>query len=105
MSSFGDELFCELVLFSFRSRTFSGSGGEDWDLATSTAYVTASWSGSDNQGGGNWYTGSLDTNANIEVSQCFTLRSEKDLNAPERPASLLNILKCFDRWSILIDMI
>ena len=64
------------------SRTFSGSGGEDWDLATSTAYVTASWSGSDNQGGGNWYTGSLDTNANIEVSQCFTLRSEKDLNAP-----------------------
>ena len=67
---------------SWVSRTFSGSGGEDWDLATSTAYVTASWSGSDNQGGGNWYTGSLDTNANIEVSQCFTLRSEKDLNAP-----------------------
>ena len=67
---------------SWVSRTFSGSGGEDWDLATSTAYVTASWAGSDNQGGGNWYTGSLDTNANIEVSQCFTLRSEKDLNAP-----------------------
>ena len=67
---------------SWVSRTFSGSGGEDWDIATSTAYVTASWSGSDNQGGGNWYTGSLDTNANIEVSQCFTLRSEKDLNAP-----------------------
>lgn len=67
---------------SWVSRTFSGSGGEDWDLATSTAYVTASWSGSDNQGGGNWYTGSLDTNANIEVSQCFTLRSEKDLNVP-----------------------
>ena len=67
---------------SWVSRTFSGSGGEDWDLATSTDYVTASWSGSDNQGGGNWYTGSLDTNANIEVSQCFTLRSEKDLNAP-----------------------
>ena len=67
---------------SWVSRTFSGSGGEDWDLATSTAYVTASWSGSNNQGGGNWYTGSLDTNANIEVSQCFTLRSEKDLNAP-----------------------
>ena len=67
---------------SWVSRTFSGSGGEDWDLATSTDYVTASWSGSNNQGGGNWYTGSLDTNANIEVSQCFTLRSEKDLNAP-----------------------
>ena len=67
---------------SWVSRTFSGSGGEDWDLATSTPYVTASWSGSNNQGGANWYTGSLDTNANIEVSQCFTLRSQKDLNAP-----------------------
>ena len=67
---------------SWVSRTFSGSGGEAWDLATSTAYVNASWSGSDNQGGGNWYTGSLDTTANIEDSQCFTLRSEKDLNAP-----------------------
>ena len=67
---------------SWVSRTFSGSGGEDWDLATSTPYVTASWSGSNNQGGATWYTGSLDTNANIEVSQCFTLRSQKDLNAP-----------------------
>ena len=70
---------------SWKQRTFSGSAGsgaESWDLASSTTYVTASWSGSENQGGGNWYTASLDPNANIEVSQCFTLRSQKDLNAP-----------------------
>ena len=67
---------------SWVSRTFSGSGGLDWDLAafdSAGSYVTASWSGSDT-GGGNWYTGSLDTNMQIEVSQSFTLRSEKDLN-------------------------
>ena len=68
---------------SWRQRTFSGSiagGAESWDLAPSTTYVTASWSGSQNQGGGNWYTASLDPNAQIEASQCFTLRSQKDLN-------------------------
>ena len=66
---------------SWVSQTYSGSGGQNWDLAPSEAYVTASWSGSNNQGGGTWYTGSSDTNAQIEVSQCFTLRSTKDLNA------------------------
>ena len=66
---------------SWVAQTYSGSGGQNWDLAPSEAYVTASWSGSNNQGGGTWYTGSLDTNAQIEVSQCFTLRSTKDLNA------------------------
>ena len=68
---------------SWVAQTYSGSGGQNWDLSSWDAagtYVTASWSGSNNQGGGTWYTGSLDTNAQIEVSQCFTLRSEKDLN-------------------------
>ena len=68
---------------SWRQRTFSGSiagGAAPWDLTPSTTYVTASWSGSQNEGGGNWYTASLDPNAQIEASQCFTLRSQKDLN-------------------------
>ena len=42
-------------------------------------YVTSFYSGS-NTGGGNWYTGSLDSSLNIYVSQSFTLRSQKDLN-------------------------
>ena len=68
---------------SWVARTFSGSGGEDWPMNPDAfaTYVTSSWSGSDNIGGGNWYTGSLDTNAEIEVKQCFTLRSTKDLDA------------------------
>lgn len=65
---------------SWKARTFSGSGGANWDLAPSTAYVTSSFSGSDNQGGANWYTGSLDVNAQIEATQTFTLRSQKDLD-------------------------
>ncbi len=68
---------------SWVAQTYSGSGGQNWDLSgwdAAGTYVTASWSGSNNQGGGTWYTGSLDTNAQIEVSQCFTLRTEKDLN-------------------------
>ena len=41
-------------------------------------YVTAYYSGS--TGGGNWYTGSLDSNMQIEVSQSFKQRSKKDLD-------------------------
>tara|TARA_Y100000114_G_scaffold25732_1_gene21430 strand:- start:1320 stop:2483 length:1164 start_codon:yes stop_codon:yes gene_type:complete len=70
---------------SWRSRLYSGSGGQEWNMdpATFANYVTASFSGSVNEGGANWFTGSDDpNNSNIEVSQCFTLRSTKDLNAP-----------------------
>ncbi len=71
---------------SWKARTFSGSTGTGaayWDLAGWGNYVTASWSGSSNQGGGTWYTGSDDPyNTNIKVTQSFTLRSQKDLNAP-----------------------
>ena len=71
---------------SWAARTFSGSvgtGAAYWDLASWGPYVTASWSGSQNQGGATWYTGSDDPyNTNLEVTQSFTLRSQKDLNAP-----------------------
>lgn len=70
---------------SWKARTFSGSvgtGAAYWDLAGWGPYVTASWSGSQNQGGATWYTGSDDPyNTNLEVTQSFTLRSQKDLNA------------------------
>ena len=49
------------------------------DIDYGEPYVAAFYSGS--TGGGNWYTGSLDPNLNIEVTQSFTLRSQKDLNA------------------------
>jgi len=64
---------------SWNFRTFNG--GNNWDIdGNYPTYVTASWSGS-NIGGGNWYTGSSDPhNTNIEVSQTFDLRTEKDIN-------------------------
>jgi len=68
---------------SWRSRTFSGSGGTTWLINNFSPYVTASFSGSNNSGGGNWFTGSSDPyNTNLYVSQSFTLRSQKDLNTP-----------------------
>ncbi len=68
---------------SWRSRTFSGSGGTTWLINNFNEYATASFSGSNNSGGGNWFTGSSDPyNTNIYVSQSFTLRSQKDLNTP-----------------------
>jgi len=68
---------------SWVSRTYSGSGGENWPISGLNPYVTASFSGSSTQGGGNWFTGSSDPfNSNIEVTQSFQLRSQKDLNAP-----------------------
>ena len=66
---------------SWRNRTFEG--GQQWSLNGWGTYVTASWSGSNNQGGATWYTGSSDPyNTNIEAIQSFTLRSQKDLNVP-----------------------
>ena len=67
---------------SWRYRTFSGSGGTQWLNTGYNDYATGSYSGSF-LGGGNWYTGSSDpNNTNLEVTQSFTLRSQKDLNAP-----------------------
>ena len=66
---------------SWRNQTFEG--GQQWSLNGWGTYVTASWSGSNNQGGATWYTGSSDPyNTNIEAIQSFTLRSQKDLNVP-----------------------
>jgi len=68
---------------SWRARTFSGSGGTTWLINNFSPYATASFSGSNNSGGGNWFTGSSDPyNTNLYVSQSFALRSQKDLNAP-----------------------
>lgn len=49
------------------------------DIEFGVPYVKANYSSS--AGGGNWYTGSLDSNMQIEVTQSFSLRSQKDLNA------------------------
>ena len=66
---------------SWKNQTFEG--GQQWSLSGWGTYVTASWSGSNNQGGATWYTGSNDPyNTNIEAIQSFTLRSQKDLNVP-----------------------
>ena len=66
---------------SWKNQTFEG--GQQWSLNGWGTYVTASWSGSNNQGGATWYTGSNDPyNTNIGAIQSFTLRSQKDLNVP-----------------------
>ena len=68
---------------SWKNQTFAG--GQQWntDIPSLGAYVTASFSGSNNQGGATWYTGSSDPyNTNLEATQSFTLRSQKDLNVP-----------------------
>lgn len=66
---------------SWKSRTFSGSLGQDWLTSGLNPYVTASWSGSNNSGGGNWFTGSNDpNNTNIEVNKTYDLRTKKDLD-------------------------
>ena len=70
---------------SWKAQNFSGSaasGAKYWstDVPTLSTYVTASWQ-TGTAGGGTWFTGSTDTNnPNIEVTQSFKLRSEKDLN-------------------------
>ena len=68
---------------SWKNQTFAG--GQQWntDISSLGDYVTASFSGSNNQGGATWYTGSSDPyNTNLEATQSFTLRSQKDLNVP-----------------------
>ena len=66
---------------SWQNQTFEG--GQEWATSSFQPYATASFSGSNNAGGGTWYTGSSDpNNTNLYVTQSFTLRSDKDLNAP-----------------------
>ena len=66
---------------SWKNQTFEG--GQEWATSNFQPYVTASFSGSNNTGGGTWYTGSSDpNNTNLYVTQSFTLRSDKDLNVP-----------------------
>lgn len=66
---------------SWKNQTFEG--GQEWATSNFQPYATASFSGSGTAGGGTWYTGSSDpNNANVYVTQSFTLRSQKDLNAP-----------------------
>lgn len=66
---------------SWKNQTFEG--GQEWATSNFQPYATASFSGSGTAGGGTWYTGSSDpNNINLYVTQSFTLRSQKDLNAP-----------------------
>ena len=66
---------------SWRNQTFEG--GQEWATSSFQPYTTASFSGSGTAGGGTWYTGSSDpNNTNLYITQSFTLRSQKDLNAP-----------------------
>ena len=59
---------------------FSGSG--PWVQGGFPPLVTGSFSGSNNAGGGNWYTGSggYDGIGSLESTQNFNLRSKKDLD-------------------------
>ena len=60
-------------------RLSSGSGA--WaNNSNLNDFVTASYSGSDGEGGGNWYTGSNDVNLIISSSQTFNVRTIKDIN-------------------------
>jgi len=55
--------------------------GEAWPISGFDPYITASFSGSSNAGGGVWYTGSSDpNNLNIKVTQSFSNRSIKDID-------------------------
>ena len=69
---------------SWKAQNFSGSvtsGAKYWDTDTPAfpTFVTASWQ-TGTPGGGTWFTGSTDpNNPNIEVTQSFKLRSDKDL--------------------------
>ena len=59
------------------------SGSHKWTTAGWPALITGSYSGSDNAGGGEWYTGSgnySNVNNNLEVTQSYNLRSNKDLD-------------------------
>ena len=57
----------------------SNSGSNPWltdnfEEKTTGSFITAS------PGGGNWYTASSDSRLNLEYSQSFNLRTEKDIN-------------------------
>ncbi len=58
------------------------SGSNKWLMAGFNPLVTASFSGSNNIGGGNWYTGSggYAGIGSLKFTQSFNLRSEKDLD-------------------------
>ena len=60
------------------------SGSNEWVTAGWVPLTTGSYSGSNNAGGGVWYTGSGTysnvNNSNMGVSQSYNLRSTKDLD-------------------------
>jgi hypothetical protein len=65
---------------TWRNRVSSGSSNNEWITASFPTYVTASYT-TNNYGGGNWYTGSDDTNnTDLVVSQSLEYRTFKDLN-------------------------
>ena len=72
---------------SWKYTDFSGSN--EWVTAGWAPLITGSFSGSNNAGGGNWYTGSggyPNIPQSLTSSQEFSLRSNKDLKVGVRPA-------------------
>ena len=65
------------------SGSWNNGTGQYLDNKAATNGITGSFSGSDNAGGGEWYTGSgnySNVNNDLEVTQSYNLRSEKDLD-------------------------
>jgi len=60
----------------------SYSGSNPWITSNFPSLITGSYSGSNTQGGGTWWTGSGGYNGvgSLEATQSFSLRSDKDLN-------------------------
>jgi hypothetical protein len=72
---------------SWKYTDFSGSN--KWITAGWAPLITGSFSGSNNAGGGNWYTGSggyPNIPQPLESSQNFNLRSEKDIKIGVKPS-------------------
>jgi len=72
---------------SWKYTDFSGSN--EWVTAGWAPLITGSFSGSNNAGGGNWYTGSggyPNIPQSLESSQNFNLRSEKDIKIGVKPS-------------------
>jgi hypothetical protein len=63
------------VSWEFRSN----NGSNAWSTNNFATNVTASFITA-SEGGGTWYTASSDTRLNLEYSQSFNLRTEKDIN-------------------------
>ncbi len=57
----------------------SNNGSNAWSTDNFATNVTASFITA-SEGGGTWYTASSDTRLNLEYSQSFNLRTEKDIN-------------------------